>query len=444
MEGRTMKNINKLKTFEFYLATTVIVAWMIVLGPTAARAQSTNVIFGCYNKSDGTLRRVNSGSDCKNSEISISWNIQGLQGLQGPQGVKGDRGVQGLQGVKGDQGVQGPKGDQGIQGLKGDQGVQGQKGDQGTQGLRGDLGLKGDKGDAGQSVTGLDIAPGAECVNGGVMYTSADGNHLVCNGLQGPKGDTGAQGLPGDSAGSAAGGLFGDGSDGDVTITGPTTLTRDMYYHDLTINAGQTLNPGGFRIFVSGNLTFDAGGGASISRNGPGGCSGTGCESTSLAAGTLGGTAGSASLRNSLGGSGGSGTGFFGDTTLPPTATSGGRGVFRSATQAISGRSLDGSLVNGGGGGGFGTINGAITGSGGGGGGVVVVTARTIVFNGSEALISAAGGTGANTGGGGGGGGVVIVITTTPQPAGLNISAIGGGGSGGGHNGADGFTAWLN
>jgi len=31
--------------------------------------------------------------------------------------------------------------------------------------------------------------------------------------------------------------LFGDGSDGDVTITGDTTLTRDMYYHNLTINA---------------------------------------------------------------------------------------------------------------------------------------------------------------------------------------------------------------
>ena len=42
--------------------------------------------------------------------------------------------------------------------------------------------------------------------------------------------------------------LYGDGSDGDVTITGDTTLNRDTYYHNLTINPGTTLNPGGFRI----------------------------------------------------------------------------------------------------------------------------------------------------------------------------------------------------
>ena len=29
----------------------------------------------------------------------------------------------------------------------------------------------------------------ANCANGGVMYTSADGIHFVCNGPQGPKGD---------------------------------------------------------------------------------------------------------------------------------------------------------------------------------------------------------------------------------------------------------------
>lgn len=29
---------------------------------------------------------------------------------------------------------------------------------------------------------------------------------------------------------------FGDGSDGDVTISSPTTLTRDMYYNDLVLS----------------------------------------------------------------------------------------------------------------------------------------------------------------------------------------------------------------
>src|SRR5215217_6400537 len=50
--------------------------------------------------------------------------------------------------------------------------------------------------------------------------------------------------------------LFGDGSDGDQTISSNTALNRDTYYHDLTIDPGMTLNPGGFRIFVSGTLTM--------------------------------------------------------------------------------------------------------------------------------------------------------------------------------------------
>jgi len=47
---------------------------------------------------------------------------------------------------------------------------------------------------------------------------------------------------------------FGDGSDGDVTITSETTLTRDMYYNNLTIAQGAILNPNGYRIFVKNTL----------------------------------------------------------------------------------------------------------------------------------------------------------------------------------------------
>lgn len=45
---------------------------------------------------------------------------------------------------------------------------------------------------------------------------------------------------------------FGDGSDGDVTISTPTTLTRDMYYNNLTVN--DTLTTDGYRIFVKDTL----------------------------------------------------------------------------------------------------------------------------------------------------------------------------------------------
>ena len=32
--------------------------------------------------------------------------------------------------------------------------------------------------------------------------------------------------------------IYGFGQDGDVTLTANTTLSRDMYYDDLTINSG--------------------------------------------------------------------------------------------------------------------------------------------------------------------------------------------------------------
>ena len=48
---------------------------------------------------------------------------------------------------------------------------------------------------------------------------------------------------------------FGNGSDGNVTISGTVTLTRDMYYNDLTIPSSTTLNPNGYRVFVKGVLS---------------------------------------------------------------------------------------------------------------------------------------------------------------------------------------------
>lgn len=43
--------------------------------------------------------------------------------------------------------------------------------------------------------------------------------------------------------------VFGNASDGDVTIgVGTTTLTRDMFYNNLIVNG--TLDPAGYRIYV--------------------------------------------------------------------------------------------------------------------------------------------------------------------------------------------------
>lgn len=51
--------------------------------------------------------------------------------------------------------------------------------------------------------------------------------------------------------------MFGDGSDGDVTITSGQTvyLSNDMYYENLTVQSGAVLFTNGFRIFVNDTLT---------------------------------------------------------------------------------------------------------------------------------------------------------------------------------------------
>jgi hypothetical protein len=72
-------------------------------------------------------------------------------------------------------------------------------------------------------------------------------------------GDTLAVGLPSSEAHAQTDiELFGDGSDGDVTISGALSLARDMFYHNLTITTGAAINTEGWRIFCSGTLDVTA------------------------------------------------------------------------------------------------------------------------------------------------------------------------------------------
>jgi hypothetical protein len=57
---------------------------------------------------------------------------------------------------------------------------------------------------------------------------------------------------------------FGDWSDWDVTISSNTTLTRDMYYNNLTIDNAKTLYPNWYKIFVKWTLLNNG----TISHNG--------------------------------------------------------------------------------------------------------------------------------------------------------------------------------
>ena len=48
--------------------------------------------------------------------------------------------------------------------------------------------------------------------------------------------------------------MFGNGADGNVIISTNQTISRDMYYNNLTVNNGITLFTNGFKIFVKGTL----------------------------------------------------------------------------------------------------------------------------------------------------------------------------------------------
>jgi len=51
--------------------------------------------------------------------------------------------------------------------------------------------------------------------------------------------------------------IYGQGSDGNTTIASNTSLSRDMYYNNLTVNNGVHLNTNGYRVFVKGTLTLN-------------------------------------------------------------------------------------------------------------------------------------------------------------------------------------------
>jgi hypothetical protein len=115
--------------------------------------------------------------------------------------------------------------------------------------------------------------------------------------------------------------VFGDGSDGDVTISSDTSLSTDMYYNNLTINSGKALTCNGYRIFVKGTLTNNG----TIKSNGGNGASATGYLGGAGGAGTAAGSL-SGSPSGGAGSNGWSGTGS-GNGSNGTTGTSVTKGV---------------------------------------------------------------------------------------------------------------------
>lgn len=291
---------------------------------------------------------------------------------------------------------------------------------------------------------------------------------------------------------------FGDGSDGAGVADGSTalagatlaanvyTLTRDVYYTNLTISTGVTIKPSGYRIFGTGTLTMN--GTAIILRNGNNGSNGA---NGSGGVGGAGGSGGAAladgylkgSVAGATGGTGAAGGGGNGNAGSAGTATSnsigsngtaggqggkggggnrgaGGAGGVATASNvklsagwhlttlldiSASGSSIkyDNSAGAGGGGGGASSTAGGGGGGGASSGGVIAIYFRAITIGASASITAngAAGGNGGDgqgltdpgDGGGGGGaggnGGEIIIVYNTLTNNGSVTATAGLGGS---------------
>lgn len=281
--------------------------------------------------------------------------------------------------------------------------------------------------------------------------------------------------------------IFGDGSDGDLTVTGTTTLTSDVQYDNVTIDSGGVLNPAGYRVYIKNKLLVRSGGtlarnGNSGGNGGNGGASGgtAGTAGAVLANGTIvgglvgcaGGVGGDGDTEGGFDGVNGSNSanslgvnGVAGGTgglrrvpNTPAGGGSGGGGTAGTVTETLNARNvlalstmhslingtvanINGSASSGGGGGGDGASDGGNSYGGGGGGGSgscggvgvvfakIIVNYGTISFNGGNGGNGGNGSTGSGCGGGAGGAGGsggVLALTYSSLVNNGTISVAGG------------------
>ena len=208
--------------------------------------------------------------------------------------------------------------------------------------------------------------------------------------------------------------VYGTGADGDATLDGTTTvlsmapsasvytMTRDMYFNDLTINTSCRLQPNGYRIFVKGTLKF-------MGTN-----STIGYVAGYATAGSIAqGGAAATSVTHSLGGAGASSPAGTVYTATVPHSTMGGSNYFKIPYQAITGYSVTAS-------GGPTFLRGGAGGTGQAGGGVVIVAARYISGPASGTAYIKAPATAPA------GGGVILVVSSADSlPSGISTDVTG-------------------
>jgi hypothetical protein len=192
--------------------------------------------------------------------------------------------------------------------------------------------------------------------------------------------------------------VYGTGADGDAVLDGTTTvlsmapsssvysMTRDMYFNDLTVNASVRLAPNGYRIFVKGTLKF-------MGTNSTIGFTTGFATAGSIAQG--GGVL--EAVTHSLGGGGSGAAGSI--LATAPHSNMGGANYFRIPRQAVTGYSVTaagGPTFLRGGAGGLGQV----------GGGIVIIAARYISGPASGTAYIKAPGTAPA------GGGVILIVSS--------------------------------
>lgn len=216
---------------------------------------------------------------------------------------------------------------------------------------------------------------------------------------------------------------YGDGSDGDVTISVPTTLTRDMFYNNLILNAD--VDSANFRIFVKGTTTRASG--VKVTCNG--GAGGAGGAGTNPSAGVAG-AAGVAIVAGSMPGGVDGLIGAVGVRRVSSgNFTEGTAGVAGSAGSSQSPTVVNAAGTAGGAGGAVGGAGTYAGGAGGAGGAITRTKSLPFSFVRSTNLFEYGGGTFTPlkvTGQSGSGGGGAVATYGT----GMIASSGGGGGSG--------------
>ncbi len=131
------------------VASAVAVASVMAAGIiTSAQSPPSEQLTVCVSRF-GTMRLVDSASDCSRYERAVTWNVQGPAGPPGPTGATGPAGPQGPAGTDGAIGPQGPAGPEGPPGADGADGADGAVGPAGPEGPVGPVGPAGPEGPVG-------------------------------------------------------------------------------------------------------------------------------------------------------------------------------------------------------------------------------------------------------------------------------------------------------